>query len=175
MIRQRLSLCAFSQVRRNYILLFIWSELLNCAWLLLLAAQCKTNAALSWLYMILTIYDTDYPSARWWCTTKCTGMHIRYKTCGTLSALDKSGYWKHLLSTRSVLFPTRTMITSLPRSVLTSSIQRTVFRKDCLSASAAITRQKQPLLHEPRWEAWGCLTYLRHRIQRQQQRSLWYS
>lgn len=34
------------------------------------------------------------------------------------------------MSTRSVLFPTRTMITSLPRSVRTSSIHFDVFRKD---------------------------------------------
>lgn len=38
----------------------------------------------------------------------------------------------YLLSTRSVLFPTRTMITSLPRSVRTSSIHLEVFRNDCL-------------------------------------------
>lgn len=39
----------------------------------------------------------------------------------------------HLLSTRSVLLPTRTMMTSLPLSVRTSSIQRAVFTKDCRS------------------------------------------
>ena len=39
----------------------------------------------------------------------------------------------HLLSTRSVLLPTRTTMTSLPRSVRTSSIHRAVFRKDCRS------------------------------------------
>jgi hypothetical protein len=38
----------------------------------------------------------------------------------------------YLLSTRSVLFPTSTTMTSLPRSVLTSSIHLVVFRKDCL-------------------------------------------
>jgi hypothetical protein len=38
----------------------------------------------------------------------------------------------HLLSTRSVLFPTSTMITSLPLSVRTSSIHFEVFKKDCL-------------------------------------------
>ena len=35
-----------------------------------------------------------------------------------------------------VLLPTRTTMTSLPRSVRTSSIHRAVFRKDCRSASA---------------------------------------
>jgi hypothetical protein len=38
----------------------------------------------------------------------------------------------NLLSTRSVLFPTSTMITSLPLSVRTSSIHLDVFKKDCL-------------------------------------------
>ena len=41
----------------------------------------------------------------------------------------------YLLSTRSVLLPTRTMITSPPRSVRTSSIHLEVFKNDCLSAS----------------------------------------
>jgi hypothetical protein len=40
----------------------------------------------------------------------------------------------HLLSTKSVLFPTSMMITSLPRSVRTSSTQRAMFRKDARSA-----------------------------------------
>ena len=39
------------------------------------------------------------------------------------------------LSTRSVLFPTSTMMTSLPRSVRTSSTQRAVLRKEVRSAS----------------------------------------
>ena len=39
------------------------------------------------------------------------------------------------MSTRSVLFPTSTMITSLPRSVRTSSTQRAVFRKEERSAA----------------------------------------
>lgn len=38
----------------------------------------------------------------------------------------------YLFSTRSVLLPTSTMITSLPRSVRTSSIHFEVFKKDCL-------------------------------------------
>jgi hypothetical protein len=37
----------------------------------------------------------------------------------------------HLLSTRSVLLPTRNTMTSEPRSVRTSWIQRTVLRNDC--------------------------------------------
>lgn len=37
----------------------------------------------------------------------------------------------YLLSTRSVLLPTRTIITSLPLSVRTSSIHFAVLRKDC--------------------------------------------
>uniref|UniRef100_A0A2P2LP47 Ras-related protein RABH1b n=1 Tax=Rhizophora mucronata TaxID=61149 RepID=A0A2P2LP47_RHIMU len=41
-----------------------------------------------------------------------------------------------LLSTRSVLFPTSTIITSLPRSVRTSSIHFEVFRNDCLLATS---------------------------------------
>uniref|UniRef100_A0A7C8YFI2 Uncharacterized protein n=1 Tax=Opuntia streptacantha TaxID=393608 RepID=A0A7C8YFI2_OPUST len=44
-----------------------------------------------------------------------------------------------LLSTRSVLFPTSTMITSLPRSVRTSSIHFEVFRNDCLFATSYTT------------------------------------
>ena len=47
----------------------------------------------------------------------------------------------HLLSTRSVLLPTRTMMTSLPRSFRTSSIHRTVLRNDCLSAPADVRCQ----------------------------------
>jgi hypothetical protein len=38
------------------------------------------------------------------------------------------------LSTRSVLLPTSMMITSLPRSVRTSSTQRDVLKNDCRSA-----------------------------------------
>ena len=45
----------------------------------------------------------------------------------------------HLLSTRSVLFPTSTTITSPPLSVRTSSIHFEVFRKDCLSAQVNIS------------------------------------
>ena len=49
----------------------------------------------------------------------------------------------HLLSTRSVLFPTRKMMTSLPRSVRTSEIHRAVFRKDCRSEGVE-ERANQP-------------------------------
>ena len=48
----------------------------------------------------------------------------------------------HLLSTRSVLFPTSTTITSPPLSVRTSSIHFEVFRKDCLSAQVNISENK---------------------------------
>ena len=40
----------------------------------------------------------------------------------------------NLLSTRSVLFPTRKMSTSPPLCVFTSSIHFDVFKKDCVSA-----------------------------------------
>lgn len=49
-------------------------------------------------------------------------------------ALARLHFDTHRLSTRSVLLPTSTMITSLPRSFRTSSIHRSVFRNDCRSA-----------------------------------------
>lgn len=49
--------------------------------------------------------------------------------------MDLAGWvCNYRLSTKSVLLPTKTMMTSLPRSVLTSSIHRAVFRKDWRSA-----------------------------------------
>lgn len=44
---------------------------------------------------------------------------------------NESRHGIYLLSTRSVLLPTRTIITSLPLSVRTSSIHLAVLRKDC--------------------------------------------
>nr|AFK36835.1 unknown [Lotus japonicus]AFK49361.1 unknown [Lotus japonicus] len=52
-----------------------------------------------------------------------------------------------LLSTRSVLFPTKTIITSLPRSVRTSSTHLLVFRNDCLLATSyTITATEESLM-----------------------------
>jgi len=47
----------------------------------------------------------------------------------TINHLMKAFYHYYLLSTRSVLFPTSTIITSLPLSLRTSSIHFDVFRK----------------------------------------------
>lgn len=59
----------------------------------------------------------------------------------------------HLLSTRSVLLPTRKMITSLPLSVRTSWIHRAVLRKDCRSASHTPTLIEQRLAGTSSWQA----------------------
>ena len=56
----------------------------------------------------------------------------------SLHLADTAGL--HLLSTRSVLLPTRTTMTSLPRSVRTSSIHRAVLRKVCRPATACQAR-----------------------------------
>jgi len=53
--------------------------------------------------------------------------------------LESSNHDGHLVSTRSVLFPTSTIITSPPLSVRTSSIHFEVFKKDCLSAGINIS------------------------------------
>lgn len=47
----------------------------------------------------------------------------------------------HLFSTRSVLFPTKTITTSLPRSVRTSSTHLLVLRNDCRSASEQLAEK----------------------------------
>lgn len=66
-------------------------------------------------------------------------IHIRQKIKGRKSIRSNHTevlFFLHyyLLSTRSVLFPTSTIITSPPRSVRTSSIHLEVFKNDCLSA-----------------------------------------
>ena len=58
--------------------------------------------------------------------------HIHYWVCSSNRLVRYPQ--THRLSTRSVLLPTSMMITSLPRSVRTSSTQRDVFRNDCRSA-----------------------------------------
>ena len=62
-------------------------------------------------------------------------------------------YNTHLLSTRSVLFPTRTIITSVPRSVRTSSIHFDVFKNDCRSKKV-INKQVK----------WCCMLFQMHKV-----------
>ena len=52
----------------------------------------------------------------------------------------------YLLSTRSVLLPTSTMMTSLPLSARTSSIHLAVLTKDCLSAKQAESLRHQQMV-----------------------------
>lgn len=61
----------------------------------------------------------------------------RATSSGTRRLRPRRGGAPHRFSTRSVLFPTSMTMTSLPRSVRTSSIQRAVFRNDVLSAGGA--------------------------------------
>lgn len=60
----------------------------------------------------------------------------------------------HLLSMRSVLLPTRKMMTSLPRSARTSWIQRAVLRNDCRSAVQA-GRGACTCMRHQQWREWG--------------------
>lgn len=70
---------------------------------------------------------------------------IHYWVC-SCKGLIRYRKQTHRLSTRSVLLPTSMMITSLPRSVRTSSTHRDVFENDCRSAIHEFVR----------------ITYIRH-------------
>lgn len=70
-------------------------------------------------------------------TQTCTlavHFHGHCGKAGTLVLILAERMCTYRLSTKSVLLPTNTMMTSLPLSVLTSSIHRAVFRKDWRSA-----------------------------------------
>ena len=72
----------------------------------------------------VTLLYGDLPAMRW----------VIMRCSDWLAGQAAQGSSTHLLSTKSVLFPTRTTMTSLPRSVRTSSIQRAVLRNVCRPA-----------------------------------------